>query len=337
MRTIFYNVLIQLFLSFILISCNSDRIAEEWEKNGCPGAYFSGSSSITFGQTYQQQVNSCTGDSSIFTYALNNQPEGMTISSSGLIEWTPNKGSQITTHPNINVTVTDSNGNNIDHTFTLTITGTCTTGNIMSIWTGDHRILVDRSKLLGNVIAYTDNSSSVKTASQNYNYYSSSVHLTHGPTPTATTGNVFFYHQYNNDNNTYFFWMFGVKGNSVANNVKLDVFTDNNSSTDAVVVSDDSGETAKQSSGCGSSSACYTGRYAYNSKNSDGGVIGPFSGEDYKIFVDLGGTSIVDGSSSLTVGSLDSFKYYSKDGLSFPLGNVDNFTVGYNTSIDCEN
>ena len=131
--------------------------------------------------------------------------------------------------------------------------------------------------------------------------------------------------------------MFGVKGNSVANTVKLDVFTDNNTSTDSVVVSDDSGETVKQSSGCGDSNACYTGRYAYNSKNSDGGVIGPFTGEDYKIFVDLGGISSIDDSSSLTVGGLNSFKYYSKNGYSFSLGSVDNFTVGYNSSIDCSN
>ena len=321
----------------LIISCNPEEFADDWEKYGCPGAYFSASSTLTFGQTFLQQVNSCTGDSSIFNYSLENQPEGMTISSKGFIEWTPNKASQITTHPDIKVTIIDANGNQISHIFSLTINGTCTPGNIMSIWSGDHRITTDRSKLLGSVIAYTDNSSSVKTPSQNYNYYSSSVHLTHGPKPTATTGNVFFYHQYNNDNNTYLFWMFGVKGNSVANNVKLDVFTDNNTSTDTVVVSDDSSETSKQSSGCGSSAACYTGRYAYNSKNSDGGVIGPFTGENYRIFVDLGGTSTIDGSSTLTVGGLDSFKYYSKNGLSFPLGNVDNFTVGYNTSIDCEN
>ena len=34
---------------------------------------------------------------------------------------------------------------------------------------------------------------------------------------------------------------------------------------------------------------------------------------------------------------MEATKYYSKNGLSFPLGNVDNFTVGYNSSIDCEN
>ena len=31
------------------------------------------------------------------------------------------------------------------------------------------------------------------------------------------------------------------------------------------------------------------------------------------------------------------FNNFSKDGCSFALGDVDNFTVGYNTSIDCSN
>ena len=80
----------------------------------------------------------------------------------------------------------------------------------------------------------------------------------------------------------------GLRVTVVADTIKIDIFTDNNSSTDAVVVADDtSGEIGKQSSGCGSSAACYKGRHAYNSANSDGGVIGPFSGTNYRIFVDL--------------------------------------------------
>ena len=56
--------------------------------------------------------------------------------------------------------------------------------------------------------------------------------------------------------------MFGVKGNSRADTIKIDIFTDNNSSTDAVVVADDtSGEIGKQGSGCGSSAGCYKGRH----------------------------------------------------------------------------
>ena len=208
----------------------------------------------------------------------------------------------------------------------------------MSIWSGDQRTSTDSSNLLGNVTAYTDNSSSVKTPLQNYAYSGGSGTITHGPTPTATTGNVFFYNQYDNTTHLYFFYMFGVKNNSSADNIKIDIFADNNTSTDIVVVEDDNAnEIGKQSSGCGSSDACYKGRHAYNSANSDGGVIGPFSGTNYRIFVDLGGTSTIDNSSTLTLGNLDSFKYYSKDGSSFALGDVDDFTVGYNTSLDCSN
>jgi hypothetical protein len=263
----------------------------------------------------------------------------MTISSSGLVEWTPTKASDIKTHSNITITLTTASGYVLTLTYDLTVTGTCVSGNVLAIWSGDQRTSTDSSNLLGNVTAYTDNSSSVKTPSQNYNYYDASVHLTHGPTPTATTGNVFFYNQYDNTTHLYFFYMFGVKGNSRADTIKIDIFTDNNSSTDAVVVEDDtSDEIGKQGSGCGSSAACYKGRHGYNSANSDGGVIGPFSGTNYRIFVDLSGTSTIDGSSTLTLGNLVSFKYYSKDGSSITLGGaVDNFTVGYKTSLDCSN
>jgi hypothetical protein len=297
----------------------------------------SDNASVAFGQTYQYQLNTGGAYSGTITYSLSNEPDNMTISSSGLVEWTPTKASEIKTHDNITITLTTASGFVLTETYDLAVTGTCTTGNVMSIWTGDQRTSTDSSNLLGNVTAYTDNSSSVKTASQNYNFHSSSVHLTHGPTPTATTGNVFFYNQYDNTTHLYFFYMFGVKGNSRADTIKIDIFTDNNSSTDDVVVADDtSGEIGKQSSGCGSSAACYKGRHAYNSANSDGGVIGPFSGTSYRIFVDLVGTSTIN-SDTLTLGNLNSFKYYSKDGTSFALGSVDNFTVGYNTTLDCSN
>jgi len=237
----------------------------------------------------------------------------------------------------ITIKIETASGYVLTQTYDLTVTGSYVCGNVMAIWTGDQRSSTDSSNLLGNVTAYTDNSSSVKTASQNYNFSGSSVNLTHGPTPTATTGNVFFYNQYDNTTHLYLFYMFGVKGNSSADTIKVDIFTDNNASTDAVVVADDSsGEIGKQSSGCGSSDACYAGRHGYNSANSDGGVIGPFSGSSFRIFVDLGGTSTIN-SNTLTLGNLDSFKFYSKDGTSFALGAVDNFTVGFSTSLDCSN
>ena len=350
MKKSLYVLLISCVGFTLIISCSDKDEYESWElygnklsENISISSSASDNATVTFGQSYQSQVTTSGTYSGAVTFSLSNEPDGMTISSitntitpSGLIEWTPTKASQITTHTNITITLTTASGYVLTQTYDLTVTGTCTTGNVLSIWSGDQRTSTDSSNLLGNVTAYTDNSSSVKTASQNYNFSSSSVNLTHGPTPTATTGNVFFYNQYDNTTHLYLFYMFGVKDNSSADNIKIDIFADNNSSTDAVVVADDSsGEIGKQSSGCGSSAACYKGRHVYNSANSDGGVIGPFSGTNYRIFIDLGGTSTIDGSSTLTLGNLDSFKYYSKDGTSFALGAVDNFTVGFNTSVDC--
>jgi hypothetical protein len=96
----------------------------------------------------------------------------------------------------------------------------------------------------------------------------------------------------------------------------------------------------------------YTGRYKYDSKKSDGGVIGPFSGTAYRIFVDLVGKSSLTATRStnttentiasgvsgydLGTGNLDSFTYWSKDNSSFSLGDVDNFTIGYKTTVTCE-
>jgi len=315
----------------------------------------SDNSSVAFGQTYQYQLTTSGTYSGAVTYTLSNQPDNMTISSTGLIEWTPTKASQITTHSNITITLTTASGYVLTQTYNLTVTGTCTSGNVLAIWSEDQRSSTDSSKFLGNITAYTDNATDTDnastgdicgqdnesdcTAANNYDYRSSSLHLTHGPTPSATKGSMFFYNQYDNTTDLYLFFFFGDAGNSNANTLKLDVFSDNNTSTDNVVVTDDSGETTRytSSSYCSTSPRCYKGRYTYNSQNSDGAVIGPYTGSDFRIFVDLGGTSTIDNSSTLTLGNLDSFKYFSKDNSSFSLGNIDNFTVGFNTTMDCSN
>ena len=137
--------------------------------------------------------------------------------------------------------------------------------------------------------------------------------------------------------------MFGKGGaafnNPDTNTVNLDVFVSKNESQDGNPVDDDAGETdlisQSQSASTGLYTSSYTGRYGYGSLRSDGAVIGPFSGTNYRIFIDLGVTSTIDGSSTLTLGNLDSFNYYSKDGTSLALGAVDNFTVGFTTTIDC--
>ena len=354
-KIIFFVFNFCLFLT--IVSCGESEEFENWEKGGYSPTVIedlsisssaSDNASVTFGQTYQHQVTTTGTYSGAITYTLSNQPDNMTISTSGLIEWTPIKASQIKTHSNIKIILTTATGYVLTQTYDLTVTGTCVSGNVMSIWSEDQRSSTDSSKFLGNITAYTDNAStgdicgrdnaSDCTAENNYAYYNSSLHLKHGPTPSATKGSMFFYNQYDNTTDLYLFFFFGDAGNSNANTLKLDVFSDNNSSTDNVVVSDDSGETVRytSSSYCGTSPRCYKGRYTYNSQNSDGAVIGPFSGSDFRIFVDIGGASTIN-SDTLTLGNLDSFKYFSKDGSSFSLGNVDNFTVGYSTSMDCSN
>ena len=155
----------------------------------------SDNSTVTFGQTYQHQLTTSGTYSETITYSLSNHPDGMTISSSGLIEWTPTKASQITTHSNITITLTTASGYVITQTYDLTVTGTCTSGNVMAIWSEDQRSSTDSSKFLGNITAYTDNATNTDnastgdicgqnndsdcTAANNYDYRSSSLHLTH--------------------------------------------------------------------------------------------------------------------------------------------------------------
>jgi len=313
----------------------------------------SDNATFDFGQTYQHQVTRTGTYSGSITYSLSNQPDGMTISSSGLIEWTPTKQSDIDNSPyTITITITTASGYVITQTYNLTVTGTCTSGNVLAIWSEDQRSSTDSSKFLGNITAYTDNATDTDNAStgdicganndqdctayNNYDLRGASLHLTHGPTASATKGSMFFYNQYDNTTNLYLFFFFGDAGKSRANTVKLDVFSDNNTSTDNVVVTDDANETQRytSSSYCGTSPRCYKSRHGYDGSHSDGAVIGPFTGTNFRIFVDIGGTSTIN-SDTLTLGNLDSFKYFSKDNSSFALGSVDNFTVGYKTSIEC--
>jgi len=383
MKQIFFFFL-YFCLCLTIVSCGESEEFESWEKKGYSptdnsttdnisiSSSASDNSTVDFGQTYQHQVTTTGTYSGTITYSLNNQPDGMTISSSGLIEWTPTKASQITTHSNIKITLTTASEYVLTQTYDLTVTGTCVSGNVLSIWTGDQRTSTDSSKFLGNITAYTDNASNNCgqnndldcTPYNNYDYRGSAEHLNIGPTPSATKGNMFFYNQYDNTSYTYLFWMFGKSDSAFsggANHVHLDVFTAKNTSSDNVTVSDDEGnpwETNQesQSESSGLYSSTYTGRYRYSSGYSDGGVIGPFSGSNYRIFVDLVGKSSLTSSHShdssedlvasgnvsgydLGIGKLESFTYWSKDGSSFDLGDnespVDNFTVGFKTSIEC--
>ena len=377
MKKIFYVLLVSCIGFTIFISCskNSDDITENTttteDISFDPSSVPDNATTVAFGQTYQYQLATSGTYSGTFTFSLSNQPDNMTISSSGLVEWTPTKASEIKTHTDITITLTTASGYVLTQIDDLTVTGTCVSGNVLAIWTGDQRSSTDSSKFLGNITAYVDNETDNCgqgnnldcTPSNNYDYRSSAVHLTYGPSPSATKGNVFFYNRYDNTSYSYLFWMFGVDGSSSANKVHLDIYTVSNTSSDSVIVSDDpvtggADETVRESQTVSDSlySSTYAGRYAYNSSKSDGAVIGPFSGTSYRILVDLAGKSLLTASHNTTtaendyasqasgvsgydlgVGGLDSFTFWSADNSSFSLGDVDNFTVGYKTTINCSN
>ena len=354
MKKIFCVFLVSCIGFTIFISCSRDsgddlkNTTTTEDISFDPSSVPDNATTVAFGQSYQYQVGTSGTYSGTITYSLSNEPDNMTISSSGLVEWTPTKASEIKTHSNITITLTTASGYVLTLTYDLTVTGTCVSGNVLAIWSGDQRTSTDSSNLLGNVTAYTDNASSGDvcgngnnkdcTAFNNYDLRDASLHLTHGPTASATKGSIFFYNQYDNTSNLYLFFFFGDAGNSTTNTVKLDVLTSNNSSSDEVKVSDDGTETSRvsQSESSGLYTSSYKSRHSYDGSHSDGAVIGPFTGAEFRILVDLGGTSSID-SQTLTLGNLDSFKYFSKDSSSFALGDEDNFTIGYSTSLDCSN
>ena len=108
MKKILYFLLISCFGFTLIISCGEKSERESWEKYGSKvyedisiSSSASDNATVAFGQSYQYQVTTSGTYSGTVTYSLSNQPDGMTISSSGLVEWTPTKASQITTHLNI--------------------------------------------------------------------------------------------------------------------------------------------------------------------------------------------------------------------------------------------
>ena len=214
-------------------------------------------------------------------------------------------------------------------------TGSCSGTTILSIWSGNQLSSTDNSKYLGDIVAYTDTAENPKSPSENYNHKSASVNLTYGPTATADHGSVFFYYEHTDPTQLYFFYFFGVEGGNETNTVNWDILTVNNSSLDGVMVTDDKNEAVRidQVESNGKYASTYKGRYWYK-KNSDGAVLGPFTGRDFRIYVRLTGESSLTGD-TLGLGGLDSMKYYSSDGQSISLGDKGEFTIGYMDSVSC--
>jgi len=120
----------------------------------------------------------------------------------------------------------------------------------------------------------------------NYNYYSWSAHPHIGPNPDGYKSHAFLYEGPDGLSFQFYFNKDKIAGenyngspNSVVN---LDILTEGNNYDDAVILADDKNELKYRGEVSGQN--LYEGRFHYW-YNTDGGVIGPFNGEDYKIIV----------------------------------------------------
>ena len=87
-----------------------------------PSSVPDNATTVAFGQSYQYQVGTSGTYSGTVTYSLSNEPDNMTISSSGLVQWTPTKASEIKTHSDITITLTTASGYVLTLTYDLTFT-----------------------------------------------------------------------------------------------------------------------------------------------------------------------------------------------------------------------
>jgi len=198
----------------------------------------------------------------------------------------------------------------------------CVEGQRIGIWLDPNNTGVQEEKnYLGFIVAYTGK----KDAAANYNYYSASAHPIVGPTPSGFQTNVFFYEGPDSKLAFNLFSNIDAAG-STDNQVDLDIFTTGNGKKDGVLLSDDDLE-LKYLGGYGNEGKQYQGRFHYWS-NTDGGVIGPFSGETYKIRVKF-----------LATGDVQSARFYSANGYAFDLKDDENqissFIIAYQDYHEC--
>ncbi|MEE2959587.1 MAG: hypothetical protein VYA34_02500, partial [Myxococcota bacterium] len=172
---------------------------------------------------------------------------------------------------------------------------------------------------LGEITSYIGEESS----DNNYNYYSSSAHPEIGPEPIGFETNVFFYE--GADGLSFNFFSNLDAGGSTNSKVNWDIQTFGNANADKVILSDDPGElkrTVQNNTG-----HKYQARFHYWN-NTDGGIIGPFNGTDYQIWINV-----------LDSGDNTNAAFYSAHGTSFVLMSETlgtSFAIAFKSNRACE-
>ncbi len=139
-------------------------------------------------------------------------------------------------------------------------------------------------KFLSYIKPFTGEQSAV----ENYQYNSYSAHPINGPTPKPYASQFYLYQQNNGDLSLQLFSNLDAGGSKGWVKVNHNIQVYNNNMKDVVLLSDDprkgNGELKMSASDSGSQINSYEARFRYI-KNTDGGVIGPLVGDDFKIAV----------------------------------------------------
>ncbi|MCB0422501.1 MAG: hypothetical protein KDD61_15985 [Bdellovibrionales bacterium] len=196
----------------------------------------------------------------------------------------------------------------------------CVEGKRLGIWLDPDQSGLLRDELyLGAIVTYSGNSK----IADNYNYYSASAHPIVGPVPKGYEMNVFFYE--GPDGLGFNLYANLDEGGSSDNKLNIDVSTSGNALSDQVLISDDGGELKQE--GKTATQTIYRGRFHYWN-NTDGGAIGPFNGDDYKIQVKV-----------LESGDIKNARFFSADGVSFTLmdqGKASSFVIAFKGYKVCQ-
>lgn len=197
----------------------------------------------------------------------------------------------------------------------------CISGKVLAIWLDpDGTGQINDQNYLGDIIAYKG----PETGAKNYNYFSASAHPLVGPKPEGFQVNTYFYEGSDGLSLQYFANL--DEGGAADDILKLAITTSANNLADKVLLSDDSAET-KQISQSGDKSNYIVDAHYW--KNTDGGVIGPFNGEDFLIQVKV-----------INSGANQDARFYSSNGESFALKNNNNkissFIISFKEEKQCE-
>lgn len=179
-----------------------------------------------------------------------------------------------------------------------------------------YSVINGEENYVGDVIVYTGE----LTALENYNYYSASTHPIYGPQPTAKQFVTYFYE---NSEGIYLNFYSNKDNSTETARFDINIQTTGNNNKDDIVFFDDplyitqSGNSYKDNlvKTMDGNMQNYIGTFAYK-KNTDGGVIGPFSGETFEIAVSISEKLL----NQNIIYQIDGAKFYSSDGSSFILG-----------------